>query len=127
MAQRNTHALTDSDINTLEIVEDNTEAVIEALGEAIGRALEEVGLVAEGYAKKLAPVDTGRLRNSITHSIDPDDLMAYIGTNVEYAKHQELGTSKMQAANGGRGYLRPAANDHASKYRAIIEKHLKNA
>lgn len=34
----------------------------------IPAALEECGLVAEGYAKRLCAVDTGLLRNSITHA-----------------------------------------------------------
>lgn len=48
---------------------DNTELVRNATDEAILRALEAVGVTMEGYAKLLAPVDTGRLRNSITHAI----------------------------------------------------------
>lgn len=33
---------------------------------------------AEGYAKKLAPVDTGALRNSITHEVTGNE--AYVCT-----------------------------------------------
>lgn len=51
--------------------------------EAIERALESVGITAEAYAKLNCPVDTGRLRSSITHVVD--DKAVYIGTNVEYA------------------------------------------
>lgn len=46
--------------------EGNADKVIAAMREAVENALEECGLQAEKYAKKLAPVDTGRLRNSIT-------------------------------------------------------------
>lgn len=53
--------------------------------QARGRSLEIIGLTAERYAKELAPVDTGRLRNSITHEVDAKDV--YIGSNVEYAPH----------------------------------------
>lgn len=49
------------------------------------RSLEMIGLTAEKYAKELAPVDTGRLRNSITHEVDAKNV--YIGSNVEYAPH----------------------------------------
>ena len=41
---------------------DNSEEVLEAMQQAAVRALEQCGLTAEGYAKKLAPVDTGLLR-----------------------------------------------------------------
>lgn len=48
---------------------DNSKEVLAALESACLRALEECGLTAETYAQKLAPVDTGLLRNSITHAI----------------------------------------------------------
>ena len=74
---------------------DNSDLIKNALPEQIATALEAVGLQCEGYTKMLAPVDTGRLRNSITHEVIGDT--AYIGTNVEYAVYQEMGTSKMAA------------------------------
>jgi len=86
--------------------------------------LNLLGLVAERYAKDLCPVDTGRLRNSISHTVSEDAV--YIGTNVEYAVYQELGSSKRKAANNGRGFLRPAITGHLDEYRDIIEKNLKN-
>lgn len=62
---------------------DNSEQVLSAMQKAIENGLEAIGMVAEGHAKKETPVDTGRLRNSISHTTD--DEAAYIGTNVEYA------------------------------------------
>lgn len=62
---------------------DNSEQVLSAMEKAKKNGLEAVGLVAETYAKKETPVDTGRLKNSITHTVRGD--AAYIGTNVEYA------------------------------------------
>lgn len=62
---------------------DNSAAVLKALDAAKARALEICGEKAESYAKALCPVDTGNLRNSITHFQKDDD--EYIGTNVEYA------------------------------------------
>ena len=69
----------------IKITVDNSAEVIEAKNEAVMRALEAIGLQAEGYAKLKAPVDTGRLRNSITHSVAPEEEAVYVGTNVEYA------------------------------------------
>jgi HK97 gp10 family phage protein len=57
------------DFVTFTVADDHTDEVLEETGIAILRALEAVGLAAEGYAKRLCPVDTGRLRNSITHAI----------------------------------------------------------
>ena len=101
---------------------DNSKEIIEAMQQATVRALEKCGLVAEGYAKKLAPVDTGNLRNSITHEVDDGEPAAYIGTNVEYAPYVCLGTIHMKA----QPFLKPAVNDHKDEYRKILENSLKN-
>ena len=126
-------------------ITDNTEEFKDAFREALQRGLEKVGLTAEGYAKQLAPVDTGNLRNSITHKIAGEEV--YIGTNVEYAPYVELGTGKYvpggrptpwvyQDANGNwhktdgakpQPFLRPAAADHAQQYQNIIKDELENA
>lgn len=104
---------------SVTVVEDNTDEWLRQFHSAIEVAMEEVGMVAEGYAKILCPVDTGRLRNSITHGMVDDHTVA-IGTNVEYGPHVELGTVRQKA----QPYLRPAAGNHKSEYRAILKKHL---
>ena len=104
----------------LEICEDNARQIADAIDQALAKALEEVGLVAEGYAKKACPVDTGRLRNSITHVTRASEKAVYIGTNVEYGPYVELGTRHMKA----QPYLRPAASGHKGTYRAILKKNL---
>ena len=101
---------------------DNSKEVSENIKAALLRGLETCGLVAEGYAKKLAPVDTGNLRNSITHEVDDREPAVYIGTNVEYAPYQELGTIHMKA----QPFLKPAVTANANTYRKIIEDELKN-
>ena len=101
---------------------DNSKEISEDIKAALLRGLETCGLVAEGYAKKLAPVDTGNLRNSITHTVDEEEPAAYIGSNVEYASYVCLGTIHMKA----QPFLKPAVADHANKYRKIIENELKN-
>lgn len=105
----------------LEIREDNTQRIADAIDQALADALEEVGLVAEGYAKRLCPVDTGRLSNSITHVTRPDDNAVYIGTNVEYGPYVEYGTLRQKA----QPFLRPAATGHGDTYRAIVEDRLR--
>lgn len=62
---------------------DNSKQVLSAMEKGIKNGLEAIGLTAETYAKKATPVDTGRLRNSISHTVDGE--AAYIGSNVEYA------------------------------------------
>lgn len=126
---------------------DNSEEVLAAMQQAAVRALEKCGLTAEGYAKKLCPVDTGNLRNSITHMVDEQESAAIIGTNSEYGAYVELGTGIYAKGGGGRPtpwvyqdakgnwhrtngqkaqpYLKPAVADHARTYRNIIEDELK--
>jgi len=125
---------------------DNSQAVLKAMQQAVEKALEECGLVAEGYAKKLAPVDTGNLRNSISHKVDPEEPAVYIGSNTEYAAYQEFGTGiyteggrdtpwvyqdekgnwHWTRGNKAQPFLKPAVADHARQYRQIIEQELKN-
>ena len=126
-------------------LEDHSDEVLEALKAACLKALEECGLVAEGYAKKLCPVDTGNLRNSITHMVNDGEKAAYIGTNSEYAVYIECGTGVYypggrqtpwvyQDAKGdwhlthgqrAKPYIKPAVADHAARYNRIIEQELK--
>lgn len=113
--------LSDLEINELlEIRADNRREVAEAIDKAVASALEEMGLACEGYAKLACPVDTGRLRSSITHMTKPSDNAVYVGTNVEYGPCVELGTVHMEA----RPFLKPAAADHADAYRAILRRHM---
>ena len=101
---------------------DNTDEVLSALEKAKKRGLEAIGLVAEGHAKKYeTAVDTGRLRNSISHATDGE--AAYIGTNVEYAPYIELG------ARGRKGlhFLQKAASNHTAEYKRLMEDSMKNA
>ena len=119
---RNIDVLTDEDVTRLVVVEDNTDEVIARLDIAIARGLEAVGIEAESNAAAICPVDTGRLRNSITHTIDISGKWAIIGTNVEYARVVHEGTSK----RAGQPFLRDAAVNHANRYRSILKAALES-
>ena len=80
---------------------DYSEEVLQAFEEAAIRALERCGLQAEGYAKDLCPVDTGNLRNSISHKVVDSEPAAYIGTNAEYAAYVEFGTGHYSSIGCG--------------------------
>ena len=107
-------------MGNVEVRENNAGAFKSALGGAVARALEQVGLAAEGHAKAKCPVDTGRLRNSITHVVDPDGHGVSIGTNVEYGRYVELGTSRADP----QPFLNPAATEHTDEYNAIMREAL---
>lgn len=104
-------------------ITDKSDEFLQALPGQIEQALVAIGLTAESHAKDNCPVDTGRLRNSITNAVDMGEQTVYIGTNVEYAAFVELGTSRMRA----RPYLGPAATQHGDEYKALAEQALKNA
>lgn len=95
------------------------DEAISEMKQKVTTALTRCGFEMERYAKENAPVDTGRLRNSIGNYVDDDT--AYVGTNVEYAPYQEFGTSRQS----GKAFLAPAIEDHIPQYRDIIEEELK--
>ena len=112
------------------------------LDDAVSAALERVGSAAEGFAADLAPVDSGRLRNSITHKVDDNSVT--VGSPLEYAAYVEFGTGKY--ASGGRNtpwvykddkgnwhythgqraqpFLKPALQNNIKTYQAIIKDEL---
>jgi HK97 gp10 family phage protein len=125
------------------------DEVLDELDSRVEVALEKIGLRAETHAKKACPVDTGLLRNSITHALDGESTAiseytddpkkqsgsysgnapeesegkrtVYIGTNVEYAQDVEFGTSKQKP----QPYLKPAVTDHVDEYKRIVKSTLK--
>ena len=126
--------------------------IIKDVNAGVLRALETMGLIAEGYAKRLCPVDTGRLRNSITHAIDGESAAigsytddkgggpwgysgstekeqgenvrsVYIGTNVEYAPIVELGGYHRKATH----FLKRAVQGHNEEYKQIITESLQKS
>jgi HK97 gp10 family phage protein len=95
----------------------------DAMLAAARRGLVKAGIIIEGQAVRLVPVDTGRLKGSITYatqsvrsnpsgeagaddgvSSPTDDYTLHVGTNVEYAPYVEYGTRRMAAQS----YLRAA-------------------
>lgn len=58
------------------------------MAEPIRTALKKSAYVVDGQAKRNAPVDTGRLRASITNAVDASAVprFATVGTNVMYAR-----------------------------------------
>lgn len=65
------------------------------INKIVERELESVASDIEKTAKKNAPVDTGKLRNSIES--EAKGLEANIGTDCEYAGYVHDGTYKMAA------------------------------
>lgn len=103
----------------------------------------EIGLIVEGQAKLLAPVDSGRLRSSITtvsgtgqrtrpkgKGADDTDLIdkpndikeTHVGTPVFYGPYQEYGTVRASA----QPFLRPALDMIKGRRLTVTETVAKN-
>lgn len=129
--------------------QDNSDEVLTALNDKMSQALEAMAEKAETYAKGLCPVDTGRLRNSISHTISgagaitrtygdttgrsfgqsigsaaDTEKTAFVGTNVEYAVYVETDDRKSHP-NGQAHFLHDAVANHASEYSQIATSILK--
>jgi hypothetical protein len=77
---------------------DSLEFVAENIhGPIMVNQMRRATILLERDAKKFSPVDTGRLRSSITHAVRtvgflPPVLQGAVGSNVKYAPFMELGT-----------------------------------
>jgi hypothetical protein len=107
----------------------------------VGLSAYETGLVVEGQAKELCPIDTGRLKGSITtqsptQGTSPrgvgsvagdviqkpsDPMEVLVGTPVAYGPHMEFGTIKTDA----QPFLRPALDLARGQEVTIVERNAK--
>ena len=104
---------------------DNSQQILSASEKGKRNALTAIGSSAETHTKDNITaddlIDTGRLRNSISHTVDGE--AAYIGTNVEYAPYLELGTKKIAAHH----YLKRAATEHKDEYKNLTAQAIQSA
>jgi HK97 gp10 family phage protein len=83
------------------------ESMLRSASGPVGRHVFKMGVNIQSSAKRLCPVDTGRLRSSIQTTTPRDTgsgVSVRVGSNVNYARYVELGTRRMRA----RPFLRPA-------------------
>ena len=116
----------------------NAADVLKATAEQKLRALEAVGIQAEGDVKDeitdLDAVDTGRLRGSIAHQADGDSVE--VGTNVDYAvgggtpkerwvyRDPLTGEFRMGYPQRPRRFLKNAIERYIDDYKEIIKEYL---
>lgn len=127
---------------------DNSDKVLREFDRKIALACELIGVEAERYAKEDCPVNTGRLKNSITYAVkegqglanqepgeqadpdeyrkltEPEEKTVYIGTNVKYAPPVEL--RDVNHKSGKAHFLRDAVAHHGKKYEEIAKKTLES-
>lgn len=107
--------------------------------------LTKACLLVENDAKRKCPVDTGQLRQSITHEIEGNT--GVVGTNVEYAPYVEYGTGIHARDGNGRqtpwsyqradgkwittkgqkpqAFLEPALLENENEIKRLFEKAIK--
>lgn len=83
-------------------VTDNSKKYAEALDDEVTKALEAIGLQAEKYAKMLTPVDTGLLRNSITHALSGEQA-AITSYRAEYGSNRGKNGKRISAKSKNAG------------------------
>jgi len=88
-------------------------------GAPILQAVRDSMLLVTRGAKINAPVDTGRLRASITPEVRQGKAISgIVGSNVSYAPYQELGTKYIKP----RRYLQRALDDNKERIFALINR-----
>jgi len=103
MGRRGQLAVIDIDFRKIERLRKAMKRCPDLITEELGNAVRDLVLLVEAEAKKLCPVDTGKLRASITPVIE-SWAAGDIGTNTEYAPYVEYGTRKTDA----QPFLEPA-------------------
>lgn len=101
----------------IRIVLNNVDTVKAMSEQATQKALEAWSLQVQEYTAAGAPVDTGRLKNSITHKVYGD--YALVGSDVEYGIYQELGTRYIT----GKHFLKNACMNHIPEYIKILQSY----
>lgn len=102
------------DLRGMELIDPKVRA-------AIKTGLNKTGRRIERDAKILAPIDTGRLRASISPTLKGHLLT--VQDNVEYGIFQELGTRKMKP----HPFLKPALLKNIPNIKRDIEAEIRRA
>lgn len=94
------------------------DKLIKEVGQKCFQNMEKACMLVYTDAKRMCPVVTSRLMNSIAWEIEKkaDEVVGRVGTNVEYATYVEYGTSKMSA----QPYLRPSLEKNKGKIKQLL-------
>lgn len=105
---------------------DNSDKFKAELNRKIPAILEAIGIHLEGESKdelENAPrrIDTGNLRNSVSHAVSGEEQAVYIGSNVEYGVYVHEGTVRMSPNR----FLKNAVEKNEKQIKEYIERELK--
>jgi len=100
----------------------NPKKVNNAVLQAVQKAVVRDGLVIETFAKVNAPVDTGRLRSSISADFFDNNTRAVVDANTNYAANVEFGIGQK-----AQPFMRPALNSIRKSFLTDIGKAIRKA
>lgn len=87
-------------------IEDHTGDVLKELDSRVEAVLEAWGQQGVSHVKNVitreSRVDTGAMRNSITHQVETGENAVYVGSNSPYLIFHEYGTGIYLEGGGGR-------------------------
>lgn len=120
--------------NGLDALKLATDKYLKALTKTEFRRMEQATIVVEGQSKRNIRtfkqsedklIDTGRMINSITHQteVKGNKIIGVVGTNLDYAPFQELGTATIPP----RPFLRPSLLQKRSEVRDILARGINEA
>lgn len=91
----------DFDVDVEEFNRQLDEYLNKTLPNNAEQGMRKACLLVEGESKRNCPVDFGQLRASITHDVEvgTNEVVGYVGSNVEYAIYVHEGTG-IYAKNG---------------------------
>lgn len=124
--------------------------IMPILQKTMPQVMKRIGALMVDYSSMMVPVDTARLKGSLTH-MESDNGLEFgtrAGTNVEYGPYVEFGTGDAGQWSGGakyrghdsgakytegwpgmyaRPYLRPALYDFEDVYTGMVNTTIKEA
>lgn len=128
----------------------NISKALNAVRDALEKGVTKGSVIVETDATMNAPVDSGQLKQSITHHVNAsgDKIEGIVGTNAEHAIFTEFGTGIYAENGGGRKtpwvykkegtgewfttsgqepqpYLRPAFKNNKQSVEDVIKDELK--
>ncbi len=121
--RRKSHlAMIEIDFRQIERLQNALKEMPDLIAEELGRAVRDLVLIVEAKAKELCPVDTGKLRASITPVIQ-SWAKAFVGTNTHYAPYVEYGTKHAAA----QPFLEPAFLEGKKQASKVFGKAIRRA
>lgn len=104
-------------LTTVQVLSNRLPQIAAGLRPKASQIVRRTALSIEAGAKRVVPVDTGNLKNSLQTQM-VSDLEAEVGTVVEYGPYVEFGTSRQPA----QPYLGPAAEAERGPFRQAMSE-----